>query len=150
MPRIRSAFALFLTVSIVAACSDDTTSPEVDECEPETAAVSPTITVAESVVFDWEPACGVALLLVEEGASDRWAINTDEQSWETPEQANQIFPPVTYGLAPAGVQELPAEELVVGRVYELVLWRVLPDGETEDCIATLENACLIAVHEFTR
>jgi hypothetical protein len=133
----------------VIACSDDGTSPE--RCRPETAIVSPAVTAGQTLTFTWEPACGVAMLLIEEGAADRWLVATPEQSWSSPDQANRILPPVTYGQVPPGVAqgEAPAT-LVTGRTYELVLWRVLPQGSTAQCIQRLESLCLSSVHEFQR
>jgi hypothetical protein len=78
-------------------------------------------------------------------------ISTPESSWGTASEANRIFPPVTYGQAPAGtVEDPPAEALVQGRTYELVLWRILPPGVTGPCMMTFGNACLVAVQPFTR
>lgn len=148
---VAAVATLAAATALLTACSDDAVTPSADECEPETSTVTPIVTTGEVVTFEWDPSCGVALLLVEEGASDQWGINTPEDSWETASEANLILPPVTYGLAPEGVEEdFPAEELVAGRTYELVLWRILPEGTTGDCIMMLENACLLAVHEFTR
>lgn len=103
---------------------------------------------------------------MEEEASDRWLINTPESSWYTPSAANAILPPVTYGEAPAGLEEgFPADPLVAGQTYELVLWRAPPEaGDGAGCIMTFEHSepvspgepaqepqifCLLAVHEFT-
>jgi hypothetical protein len=162
------ANAILLLVALPGIACSDTTAPLVEECDPETVSVAPTVTVGASVVFDWNPACGVALLLVEEGASDRWVINTPESTWYTPSEANAILPPVTYGEAPAGLEEdFPAEPLVAGQTYELVLWRALPPeaGDGAGCITTLVHSepalpgepapptqtfCLLTVHAFTR
>jgi hypothetical protein len=78
-------------------------------------------------------------------------VNSPEETWDTPSEANRIVPPVTYGQAPSGTEEdFPAEALVPGTAYELVLWRILPGGDMSGCIASFENACLVAVHAFTR
>jgi hypothetical protein len=153
MLRIRSAVALLVAIPMLAACSDDSAGPEVSECEAGTSAVSATITSnSGSVVFDWAPACGMMLLLVEEDASDMWAINAPESSWGSPSTANIILPPVTYGQVPAGtVADYPASPLVAGVTYELVLWRILPEGHAgTGCMLTFDSACLVAVEEFTR
>ena len=78
------------TASLVVGCSDDPTSPDDDQaslsCEADTGAVVASVSASE--VFDWSPACAVALLLVEEGASDVWGISTDDATWNSPDQAN--------------------------------------------------------------
>lgn len=134
-----------------AACGDDSSGPNLETCQPETGAVTATVTAGQSVVFDWEPECAVAMLLVEEDGSDMWAISTDEETWTDPGSANLIHPPVTYGALPAGATE--TEEpllLVAGTPYELVLWRILPEGSAAQCRQRFENACLLTVHAFTR
>ncbi len=126
-------------------------------CTAETGTVTPTVSAGRVPVFDWEPACAVALLLIEEDASDYWGISSDEESWTSPEQANRITPPVTYGVVPPGVSQIPDDPfdvpypipLEVGVTYELVLWRILPEGSGAVCIERFENVCLLAVHEFT-
>jgi hypothetical protein len=154
MFRISSAVALLVATPLLAACSDNLASPEVQECDAGASAVSATIGVNNSgvVTFDWAPACGMMLLLVEEEGSDMWAINAPESSWGSPSAANIILPPVTYGQVPAGtVADFPASHLVPGVTYELVLWRILPDGNAgSGCMLMFDSACLAAVKEFTR
>jgi hypothetical protein len=143
--------ALVLAGAAVAlgGCSEDATGPA--SCGAETTSVTPTVAVSQSVTFDWDPACGVALLLIEEDASDQWLVGTPESTWGSPDGANRIFPPVTYGRAPAGATERDAAaSLVAGRTYELVLWRALAPGSTAKCLQNFENMCLLAVHEFRR
>jgi hypothetical protein len=143
-----TGFPLSLILA-VGGCSE-TASPE--DCEPETTSVTATVTSGSTPSFDWDPACGVALLLIEEEASDQWSIATPESSWDTPDQANQIFPPVRYGQVPARATESgEPSTLQEGTVYELVLWRIIPQGgSTAGCMQTFENACLLTVKEFTR
>jgi hypothetical protein len=79
-------------------------------------------------------------------------VNSPESNWGTPDEANIIVPPVTYGEAPAGtVEDFPAEPLVSGVTYELVLWRILPEGNAgTGCMMVIDSACLTAVEEFVR
>lgn len=148
--RRTSTLALPVLALTVAACSDDVTGPGT-QCADDAGSVTVTVSDASSPVLSWDPACGVAMLLVEEDASDRWAISTDEEVWGDPEQANLITPPVTYGVVPPGtVQSEPAAPLTEGVVYEVVLWRALSSGSQAECQQRLENMCLLAVHEFTR
>lgn len=80
--------------------------------------VSINVTTGGDVTFDWDPACGICLLLVEpvESGSDMWSIYVDN--------ANDIVPSITYGVAPAGaVEDMPAIPLVAGQRYEVILWR---------------------------
>jgi hypothetical protein len=140
-----------MTALAVVACSDDPTEPTVEECTPETTSVTVTVTTGQSTVFNWEPACPVALLLVEDEAEDMWGLTTDEATWDNLEVANLIAPPLTYGVVPAGIPEiqepLGLEEKVT---YELILWRILPAGSTATCEDRFVDACLLTVHPFTR
>jgi hypothetical protein len=136
-------------VVVAGACADDPTGVAA-ECTDDTGTVAVSVGPGLTPVFSWDPSCAVALLLVEQEASDQWGISTDEATWDDPSQANRISPPITYGVTPASASELSApEDLTAGVTYELVLWRVLPDGSTAQCMQTLENLCLMAVHEFT-
>ena len=142
------AFTLTLCV---AGCGDDSTGPAAEACTPETTTVTATVTTGQTVVFDWEPACPIAMLLVEDDASDMWGIGTDEESWGDPSDANQIAPPVTYGVTPPGA--IAFEEplnLEANVPYDLALWRILPEGSTAQCQMRFGNACLITVRQFTR
>jgi hypothetical protein len=144
-----SSIAAFVVFAIGAACSDST-SPRDVACDPETTSVSATVTVGASVVFDWSPACPVALLLVEDGASDTWLISVPDDAFDSP-QGNRIRPKVTYGQVPQGIIDTIAPTaLVQGRTYELILWRVLPDGSTAQCQQRFGTVCLLTVKTFTR
>jgi len=135
----------------VVACGENSTASDPEPCTAETGSVTATVSIGQAVIFDWEPRCAVALLLVEDDGSDVWAINTDDSTWDDPEQANRISPPVTYGIAPPAIPESYGPlALVDGTTYELVLWRILPEGSTVQCQRRLENACLLAVHAFAR
>lgn len=115
-------------------CGDDATEPQ--PCAPEVTSVDATISTGSTVTFDWSPACAVALLLVEEGFSDRWSVSDPDMD------ENTIRPPVTYGVVPAGATESEAAaELEAGVTYELILWRIDPETGGE---------ILLAVEEFTR
>ncbi|HUG01385.1 MAG TPA: hypothetical protein VML95_05945 [Longimicrobiales bacterium] len=136
VPAGRAAVALAF---LVAACGGDATAPgeEAVPCEATTNSVEASVAVGQAVVFDWTPACEVALLLVEPTGSghDLWAVSVDDA------EANGIAPPVTYGVLPEGAESSSAAEpLISGQRYELILWRVMPNG----------SAVLLTVHEFTR
>lgn len=144
---------LAITLAPLVGCyTGDVAGPTPDaECTENTGSVSVTVSSAAQPVFDWGPACSLALFLVEDGGSDQWAISTDDTLWDDPDQANLIAPPVTYGVVPAGADQFaPAETLVPGVTYTAVLWRVLTTGSTATCVQRFENLCLLAVHEFTR
>ncbi len=142
---------LVLAGAAILSCSDDPTGPETADCAAETSSVEATVSVGSSVTFDWSPRCAVAFVLVEEDGGDVWWISTSEDDWDSPNLANRITPPVTYGQVPAGILDsYGPDPLVPGTTYELVLWRILPAGSTAQCQARIGSACLIAVKEFTR
>ena len=148
---IRLLTAISFGWLVVQGCSKDSTEPDSVPCTAGTGSVTATVTVGASVKFDWTPRCSVAMVLIEEDASDQWLVGTSEDSWTSAETANRILPPLTYGQTPAGteVSEPPAT-LVAGRTYELILWRVLPSGSTAECQLRLQNMCLLTVTPFTR
>jgi hypothetical protein len=132
-------------------CSDDPAQPEPIVCDPELTSVTAFVSSGLSPVLDWEPACPVALVLVEEGGHDKWGIMSDEAGWDQPATANIISPPVTYGVVPDGLIEIPnPEALEPGVTYELILWSILPAGSTAECQMRWDDACLLTVHPFTR
>jgi len=144
MPGVLSAVALGIANL---SCTDQ--GPK-GAC-PTTSSVEATVTVGSSVVFNWEPKCAVALLLVEQNGGDEWGIADPNLSNSSTEAANKILPPVTYGQVPSGVDEdPPAAALVPGQSYTLVLWKVVPAGSTVQCQQNSENACLLAVKPFQR
>jgi len=146
---MRNVIALsFLLLS--AACSDRVAAPAA--CLPETGSVQATIkSTANGIVFDWQPACAVALVLVEEDASDMWAAMAPNLDANATDVQNIIRPPVTYGQVPAGAEEgAPALTLAPGKTYELVLWKVVSPGTSLTCQQRFSNACLLAVKPFTR
>jgi hypothetical protein len=149
--QIRFTVAISLGWLVAQGCSKDATGPAADPCTAEIGSVTATVTAGTSVKFDWTPRCAVAMVLVEEDASDQWIVATPEDSWTSAEAANKILPPLTYGETPAGtdVGEPPAT-LVAGREYDLILWRVLPSGSTAQCQQRFENMCLLTVTAFTR
>ncbi len=131
------------------ACGGDGPTDIAPPCTDDTGAVTVTVGAGLQPVFNWEPACAIAVLLVEEQASDQWGISTDDTTWGDPAQANLISPPVTYGVTPPGIDEFrPPETLIAGVTYELILWRV-PPGSTTECMNVAFGACLMVVHEFT-
>ncbi|HUF13085.1 MAG TPA: hypothetical protein VMN78_08300 [Longimicrobiales bacterium] len=126
--------ALVFCAPLVVACGEDPAGATGDpvDCGPEVTEVDVDVSITtNSVFFDWSPRCRVAMLIVEEGAGDVWAIGNED--------SNSIEPPVTYGVAPAGVEEYGPEPLVAGRAYEVILWMTSAEGDR-----------LLAVHPFTR
>lgn len=153
--NVQQCFKSVLAMGILlAACGDDGTGLTDEPCLEGTTAVEAAIGVGSSVTFDWSPACGVALLLVEPvgSGSDQWGLMTPEDTWDTPGEGNAIRPPVTYGVVPSGTATatMEPETLVAGQSYELILWRIVPFAPGEACIQRLEEACLIEVKTFTR
>jgi hypothetical protein len=151
MKNLVVVLLVFTLTMWASACGDDSTGPALEECTSETTTVSVTVTTGQSVVFDWEPACPLAMLLVEDDASDVWGISTDMESWVSPSDANRITPPVTYGVTPSGVTEFEEPlTLAHNARYDLILWRVLPEGSTAQCQSSFGNACMLTNHQFTR
>ena len=158
MKRCHRCIIAIATILTAVGCGSDSTAPIAEVCSPETTSFTATVSSGRSVVFDWEPTCPMAMVLVEEDGSDMWAIADDEGDnnvWDGPDEANLITPPVTYGVVPAVAGEplqtrgpLP---LAAGVTYDLVLIRVLSAGGLAQCPGLqLENACAVAVHPFTR
>ena len=108
-----------------------------------------------SVVFDWAPACEVALVLIEnEDGGDQWLVSSGfSDDSPTPSEANKIKPSVTYGVAPAGISGLETtqpEPLIAGRRYNLVLWRLMPPNGAASCAIHFDDYCMIGTKSFTR
>jgi hypothetical protein len=147
MQRIVTAMVL---VAAVAACSSDSTDTQTASCTNETTSVEPTI----SVVFDWKPACAVALVLVEtDSGHDMWWVATfDPESDVAPTvDANRIATHVSFGDVPStATHSYGPDPLIAGKTYTLALWRVLPKGSTLHCLQNVESNCLLAVKTFTR
>lgn len=134
-------------------CGDDPASPEdqTRPCTDDTGTVAVTVTSGQAPTFAWDPSCSLAMLLVEEDASDMWGVATDEGGWGDPARANLIVPPVTYGVVPAGSSAFQDPlPLAAGTTYDLILWRVLPATSTAACVQRLENLCLMAAHAFVQ
>lgn len=149
--KVPTVATLVAVVAAFTGCSDST-SPAASACNDAVTSLNPTITVGSSVTFDWAPACGVAFLLVEEDASDRWSLLMPTETYSTPATANRITPIITYGQTPAvtGVVAEPPEALIPGVTYDLVLWRMLPPGNDAPCLQRFGQYCLAAVKQFTR
>jgi len=144
-----SSLALTLPAIVLVACGDSPTESAAP-CTDDIGSVAVSVGSDAQPSINWDPSCGVAMLLIEQGGSDQWFVTTDDSTWDDAAQANQIVPPVAYGAVPAGAsQSGSAETLVRGVVYEAVLWRILPTGSTAACQQQNENMCLLAVHEFT-
>jgi hypothetical protein len=143
---VRRVFLAFLVFGVTA-CGDDGT--DVIPCTDDTGSVEVTVTTGTSVQFDWEPACAMTFLLVEQGAGDVWFIGTDPPGTD-PDAVNLITPPVTYGVTPSAVDELfGPETLLAGVTYDVILARV-PPGSTAECINEVFSLCFMAIHEFVR
>ena len=121
-------------------CSE-TSGPAADSCPADLKSVDAKITTGSTVVLDWSPRCPVALVLIEEDASDQWVVSAADLDDDLTEADNRLMPPITYGVAPSTAKYSDqALQLVPGRKYELILWRVLPGGAE----------ALVAVKEFVR
>jgi len=149
--RIRPP-ALSLVPLLALACTD-ATGPESQgpPCRDDTGNVTVTVADGPTPTFSWSPACAMAIVLVEEDASDMWGASSDEALWSDAARANVITPPVTYGARPAGTTVFQSPlSLLSGHAYELVLWRSLPPGSPATCQARYGALCLMAVHPFSR
>lgn len=128
--------ALVLGAGLLAACDADPSGIGRDEpvidCGPDVTSVAVTVSGGLTPGIDWSPRCRVSLLLIEEEAHDMWSLRGGEEE-------NRVAPPITYGVTPNGLSGGPAEPLVSGHTYEVILWHVGPNTER-----------LLAVHEFTR
>jgi hypothetical protein len=151
MRRLSFAVACALAVS---SCSRDATAPSSNACADNTTSVNATISVADSIVFDWTPKCSIALLVVEEtmGHDHWWIAGFNPDSVDNPTTgANRIAPRVTFGRVPATITDsFGPEPLVAGTTYIVALWRVLPSGSTLECQQKHGDACLVAVNSFQR
>jgi hypothetical protein len=100
MRRARNVSLWTGIVAVGMGCGDQSTEPVAEPCTATTTSVTVSVSGQGTPVFEWEPACPVAVVLVEppdtaQDTSDRWAVWTSEDTWGTPEQANVITPPVT-------------------------------------------------------
>jgi hypothetical protein len=127
---------LAVAAALLAGCDDDPAgvreNDEVVDCGDDVASVEITVSGGASPVIDWSPRCRVTLLLVEEGAHDIWSLRGDED-------ANDVEPPVTYGVAPQGLTGAEAEPLRAGHTYEIILWHT-----------GAQSARILTLHEFVR
>lgn len=136
--------------ALLVACGDSPTEVAAP-CVDTTTSVVVTVSAGLQPTFTWEPACWMALLLVEEGSGDQWGVTTDAATWGDPALANLIAPPASYGVVPASTSQLQAPAtLASGTTYELILWRILATGNAAPCLGRLGNACIVAIHEFLR
>ncbi|HTI65419.1 MAG TPA: hypothetical protein VL524_17980 [Gemmatimonadaceae bacterium] len=150
---LAAASALAIAVAVTS-CSGDATGPSAKDCTESTTSVNATISVGDSVVFDWTPKCAIALLVVETavGHDQWWVAGFNPDTVDIPStDANRISPRVTYGHVPAtSTDSFGPESLVAGTTYVVALWRVLPNGSTLQCQQNHGTACLVAVASFTR
>jgi hypothetical protein len=99
----------------------------------------------------WEPACAVALLLIEGDGGDTWVVSSDDATWPSPEQANLVSPPIGYGTTslPTGVTtEYGPLPLTRGETYDVIPFQVV-DLTNAACADLFQNVCRLAIHEFT-
>lgn len=141
------------------ACADGPTEPSEASCTPETTSVEVSVTGGDPLVFDWEPACAMSILVVEppdtaQDTGDRWAIFGVLENSGDSVPTGAISPPITYGVRPSSIaadNENEPLQLEVGREYELVLWRGLdPDVSVEGCLDSFSQLCMMALHTFRR
>ncbi len=122
-------------VAALTICSDSTDPESLPVC-----GVGVTLTVSSGTTptFDWNPACRVGFLIVEEiGGSDLWSIFGVNMT-------NAIAPGVTYGLVPEGaVQSVPALPLSPGTTYQMGIIVLEPEGQDE-------NFEIVATATFTQ
>ena len=149
--RLITVLACPFVAAGLAACGGDDPVGVATPCTDNTGAVAVTVTSgATGPVFNWDPDCGVAFLIVEEGAGDVWFIGTDDATWGDPGLGNLFTPPVTYGVAPTGtLDQYGPDPLSIGGTYDVTLWRV-PPGSTADCLAVAFGLCMLANQEFVR
>jgi len=116
--------------------------------------VSATVSVGSNVTFNWEPACAVALVLVEDNDGfDQWAVAMPSNLYYTQSTGNKIRPPLTYGIGPTGIDGLrvdDAMQLRAGARYNFYIWRILPHNSTATCIDNTGDYCLLTIQSFTR
>jgi hypothetical protein len=153
--RRSTILALTILMAPLTACGGEATGPA-GECTDDTRAVSVAVSTGSQPVFDWDPACSIAQLNIEEGGGLKWGIHTDASVWNDPVQANLIVPPVTYGVVPAGSEQFgppdvpfgPPEPLSSGTTYEITLWRVLPPTSSARCDYQYANVCRLSIDDF--
>lgn len=151
-----AGYTLSATSGNLAAAMSEAFDIEPAPCTDDTATVV-TLTFSGDAqpVLNWDPACSVAQLLIEqEGGSDLWHIFTDESVFFDPAQANLITPPVTYGVVPTGVrQSSEADNLITG-VLQVLLVRSLGDGGgwarfgTAFCVISGNSECLFVLQDL--
>ncbi len=122
-------------VAALTSCSDSTDPESLPVC-----GVGVTLTVSSGTTptFDWNPACRVGFLSVEEiGGSDLWSIFGVNMT-------NAIAPGVTYGLVPEGaVGSVPPGPLSPGTTYQVGIVVFEPEGQDE-------NFEIVATATFTQ
>ena len=111
---VRVAPMLFLAGAHLACGGDpDPVSPiSVPTCS---GPVEVTVSGGTTPTFTWTPACTVHILLVEQGATDRWFLVATSEGG--------IAPGVRYGIVPAGAEQAePAIPLTAGRTHDVTLY----------------------------
>ena len=118
---LRRVLFLLFSAPVVAlsvlSCGDNNTGPAqpLQEC---TGSVTISVTAGTTPTFSWTPNCTVGGLLVEEGATDRWG------AWAG--GPNVLRSPIGYGVTPpGGLDEGPADALILGHTYTVILTRVI-------------------------
>jgi hypothetical protein len=111
------AVRVFAALCTLGGCSGDSdpSGPSV-ALAPCTGAIDVTVSSGTTPTFTWTPACTVAYMIVEEGASDRWLL-------EATDLTKGIAPGVRYGTVPSGAREgSAAEALVRGRLHDVTMY----------------------------
>jgi hypothetical protein len=114
---VAQSVCVIASLLLLGGCSsdDDPTGPAV-ALSPCTGAINVTVSSGTTPTFSWTPACTVAFMIVEEGASDRWLL-------EAIDPTKGIAPGVRYGTVPVGVRESsPAVALTPGRVHDVTMY----------------------------
>ena len=150
MSRLLVGPLVVLSALLLYACDDSGSGPDPVQCEAHTSSVIASVAVGAKVVFDWEPACKVAAILVEQDGSDVFWIAAPQFGETLTQSMNVIEPPYTYGVVLPGMESRWEGDLVAGETYDLVLWRILPEGSTASCLGRMDDGCLVAVRSFTR
>ena len=112
--RCRTSLLLAMASSVMS-CGDSTDPVSPSSVPTCTGPVTVTVSAGTTPTFTWAPSCTAHVLLVEQGATDRWIIEATTD--------DGFGPGVRYGVVPTGAREdAPAIALVSGRTYDVSLF----------------------------